>query len=664
MKPDTVALDRAELERLAGVAISSGVASPERRSLLLGSMPTEVVASLPLFPSPATQLLSDLSRLNRMTFSNGRPALAIWLENARALLSHNAYAKQQIDSVLDATQRAAVERVDGGSVGVVHSRTLRGDSRPDRPSAGLVLDERWQLQELVGRGGFASVWRAKGLQDGELVAVKILHPQFSDSVMRRERFFRGARLMARLDHPNIVRVLSSEGSEDWLYYFTMEWMAGGDLDQAVGSKSISSEDALVLICDVADAVAYAHRYGVIHRDIKPSNILLDGSGTAKLSDFDLVRAAGTTGGTRTGGLGTFIYAAPESMEDASRVGPTCDVYSLGMTALFALVGSRLPREALRDPKSILEKTSASEKLKQVILRAIDWEESERHPDAEFFARDVRHALRGPVRRSDSLGQPPRSVLRPHQTRSSVESFDRSSFTLIPPGRFLMGADVSEIGRKTIEGPKREVQVSAGFYMAITPVTNQSFVRIMNMPHHLSGNALMPATNISWFDAVRYCNTLSQLHGLTSVYEIADRSVQMLMSADGYRLPTEAEWEYACRAGTSTGWWCGETVADLARVAWFKDNSGSAVHEVGLKPSNPFGLSDMHGNVWEWCWDWYGWYPRQPSTDPVGPANGKLKVQRGGCFADSATGIHSAARRSAMPESHDRCVGFRIVRSCA
>jgi len=132
----------------------------------------------------------------------------------------------------------------------------------------------------------------------------------------------------------------------------MEYVPNGDLEQRVLTANWQPSLTPVLLRQVAEALQHAHSQGLVHRDIKPANILMTRDGIPKLCDFDLVHAANSTGGTRTGALGTFLYAAPEALEDASRVGPSADIYSLGMVGIFALHGKRLPSEILRDPDAV------------------------------------------------------------------------------------------------------------------------------------------------------------------------------------------------------------------------------------------------------------------------------------------------------------------------
>lgn len=202
---------------------------------------------------------------------------------------------------------------------------------------GDELADRYQLFALAGTGGFASVWKAWDKTAKAMVAVKVLHRQWVADRSRVERFTNGARQMAKLEHPGVTRVLELVDARAEQPFFVMPYMAQGDLFRAIKEARISTPAALRALARVAEAIDHAHAHGVIHRDVKPQNILIDGEGQAALGDFDLVHAIDSTHGTRTGALGTFIYAAPEQLEDASKPDARVDVYGLGMTALYCLL---------------------------------------------------------------------------------------------------------------------------------------------------------------------------------------------------------------------------------------------------------------------------------------------------------------------------------------
>jgi formylglycine-generating enzyme required for sulfatase activity len=166
--------------------------------------------------------------------------------------------------------------------------------------------------------------------------------------------------------------------------------------------------------------------------------------------------------------------------------------------------------------------------------------------------------------------------------------------------------------------------------------------------------------VSWYDAIEYCNKRSQREGLTPAYTINGTNVTWNRSANGYRLPTEAEWEYACRAGTTTAYNTGASITD--NMGWYRENSGDTTHPVGQKPANAWGLYDMHGNVREWCWDWYGDYSDEAQTDPMGAPSGSDRVPRGGSWYNSAQYVRSASRNYYSLSDRDYGLGFRVARN--
>ena len=186
---------------------------------------------------------------------------------------------------------------------------------------------------------------------------------------------------------------------------------------------------------------------------------------------------------------------------------------------------------------------------------------------------------------------------------------------------------------------------------------------------LSDDKNIPIFNISWFDAIEFCNWLSEEEELRPAYQIVNQKVIWDRNSNGYRLPTEAEWEYACRAGTSTSFYTGgiktkrcKNDPSLDLSGWYCWNSGDMLHLVGKKKPNDWGFHDMHGNVWEWCWDWHGTYQTNTITDQTGPEEGMERVVRGGSFRAEARQCRSAKRFSLSPNSRNSDIGFRIFRS--
>jgi formylglycine-generating enzyme required for sulfatase activity len=218
----------------------------------------------------------------------------------------------------------------------------------------------------------------------------------------------------------------------------------------------------------------------------------------------------------------------------------------------------------------------------------------------------------------------------------------------------MGSPDSEVGRDADEGPRTTVTLSKGFWMGTYEVTQQEYTNAMGSnPSYFTSSLDQPVEFVSWNDAITYCSTLTS----------RERTSDRIPGNYAYRLPTEAEWEYACRAGTTTRFSYGDDLgyANLTAYAWYVDNSGSTTHPVGGKLPNPWGLYDMYGNVWEWCQDWHASsYSGGSVTDPAGPGTGSMRVVRGGSYYYGGVACRSA-NRGAMEQTGSRYdAGFRVV----
>jgi formylglycine-generating enzyme required for sulfatase activity len=188
---------------------------------------------------------------------------------------------------------------------------------------------------------------------------------------------------------------------------------------------------------------------------------------------------------------------------------------------------------------------------------------------------------------------------------------------------------------------------APYLLAAVPVTQRRYAEVTGQAPSAARGGDLPVESVSWLAAVRYCNALSQREALTPVYALsADDHVHWNAAADGYRLPTEAEWEHACRAGTT-----GARYGELEDLAWYRANARGTTHDVGAKQPNAWGFHDMLGNVWEWCWDLYD-----------GDLYGSYRVLRGGGWADEHYSCRASVRRGSHPTFAIDDVGFRVARS--
>ncbi len=237
---------------------------------------------------------------------------------------------------------------------------------------------------------------------------------------------------------------------------------------------------------------------------------------------------------------------------------------------------------------------------------------------------------------------------PNQAKAAA----RPAMAQITGGRFLMG------DKEQVDAPPHEVVVST-FWIDRHLVTQHEYEKVMgDNPSRWKGDE-NPVEQVRWSDAVRFCNRRSEAESRKPCYDL--KTWQCDFDADGYRLPTEAEWEYACRAGTATAYYFGDNPAKLSAYAWFDKNSGGHPHPVGQREPNAWGLYDMSGNLWQWCNDFYrvDYYQGSPQENPRGPDQGQTKVVRGGAWRFSAESCRSGYRYNENPGYSDVCFGYDI-----
>jgi formylglycine-generating enzyme required for sulfatase activity len=243
----------------------------------------------------------------------------------------------------------------------------------------------------------------------------------------------------------------------------------------------------------------------------------------------------------------------------------------------------------------------------------------------------------------------------HRFYRAVLQNPPTNMVFVPPSSFRMGSPTNEFNRTADESPQTTVILTRGFWIGKYEVTEGEYVSLMNTnPSSFPGDLSRPVSSVSWLDATNYCAKLTQ----------QELAAGRIPAGTAFRLPTEAEWEYAARAGTSTRFSYGDDLdsSDLTNHAWYAINAGLTVHSVGQKLPNPWGLYDTEGNVWEWCQDFYGALPGGVQVDPKGPASNPsgLKVMRGGAYDYFDSDCRSAKRLFFHPVLTDTDLGFRVV----
>ena len=661
----------------------------------------------------------------------------------------------------------------GGPTIQAHSTPL-----PDEPS-GTIFAGRYEIVELLGRGGMGVVYRVRDLRLGRDVALKRLHAQQESGRLGIERFVQEARAIAALNHRNIVTVHEFVEPAPGPF-IVMEYLPGGDLARRLRERGkLEPAEALEIVRLVGQALAYAHRRSIFHRDVKPSNIIVAEDGTPKLVDFGLAHLANESELTLPGqGMGTSAFMAPEQKRDARNADHRSDIFALAKT-FYCLVTGEVPDSPDLDevPASMRPAMKKALKLRpeerpfsvEEFLQELDapatagpvtvldlpgtcpqcgkpnpetvrfcracgaglfdkcpacgaedrigikhcgscgvnigkYKESaaalaaaRKHMEEFRYSRAVKEADRGlqagyieddlrklrteAAAKADRLealkaeaaklveqekyeeaeGRLKEALqLDPNQeelegvlkelpariTRREVDKLRVVITNFIPgmklvyiprcPQGFMMGSPANETHRNNDEAQHR-VTLTKGFYMATTEVTQAQWQAVMgNNPSYFNGDDL-PVELVLWHDATEFCRKLSEKEGKR------------------YRLPTEAEWEYACRAGTT-----GPYAGTLDSMAWYTSNSGDKTHPVATKQANAWGLFDMHGNVWEWCQSQYKGYPyrgddgRESLVDKT-----VLRVLRGGSWTTLPRGCRSAGRSWGSPSHRNYGLGFRV-----
>lgn len=579
----------------------------------------------------------------------------------------------------------------------------------NRPCAGGI-----PLNRRLGQGGMGAVYHGVHPRLGVEVAVKVLPfhlVQQEPSLVAR--FASEARMAATLSSDHLVRVLDVN-QENGTHFLVMEFVEGDSAGailrrrKAEGKGGLPEDEALEILRAAAKGLAEAHRRGIVHRDVKPDNILVPGGDPrrAKLADLGLAKPEGdqhSLGTMSYVAMGTPGYMAPEQAENAKSAGAPADVFAMGAT-LYALLSGRAPfsgtslmgvlratAEKAPDPLGVQVRPGTQ----AILERCLDKNPARRFPSAGDLLQALEAAL-SPSAIPTLLTAPPppkpatppvRPVPPPAPKSGGAmkwvlvlgclgillaggavaalafvwyaleeeddlysggsspdtgsltvilndEGTVRMNFVAIPGGAFVMGESSNPAA------PPHQVTLTQGFRMQTTEVTRQQWLAVMGTAPAGAQGLDLPVTYVSWHDVQQFLNRIAARVGN--------------FRAD---LPTEAEWEYACRAGSSSPWPFGDFSA-AGTYAWGAHNSGGQLQTVGSLRPNAWGLHDMPGNVWEWCSDSYN-FVTGDVTDPF-QAGGDKKCLRGGAAASPPEWLMAGHRNGSPPESSFVDVGFRVV----
>jgi formylglycine-generating enzyme required for sulfatase activity/tRNA A-37 threonylcarbamoyl transferase component Bud32 len=590
----------------------------------------------------------------------------------------------------------------------------------------------YELLARLGQGGMGEVFKARHRLLNRVVALKITRKELLSDPTNERRFLREIQATARLKHPNIVTVHDASRIGDTHFFAMeyIEGSDLARIVRQQGPVLVTR--ACEYIRQAALGLQHAFEQELVHRDIKPSNLLLTADGTlVKILDMGVARCCDMEGSdlTATGSVvGTPDYLAPEQATNSRSVDIRADIYSLGCTLYTLLAGhppfpegSSLekalkhlhdqpapirkqrpevpPEVALILEKMMAKKPAARYQQPIEVAHALEPFTQTIPPAAptpatpkltapppppqsgrrKFLAAGILMALTGlgigfwqPW-----VGDPSSSRRQPYTNSIGMD------FVYIPAGEFEMGSPANEPGRRDDEGPVHTVTITRAFYLATHETTKKDFQLFISLSHHrteaeesgegaeewnAAKHEFEPVRSSKWSspgfrqdlgdpvvcvsrrDAEVFCDWLSRLDHRT------------------YRLPTEAEWEYACRAGTASAYAIGDTLlSDMARFAPASKSSSEAqrrphTEKVGAFAPNDWGLFDMHGNVWEWCADYYSpnYYRDSLQQDPVGPKSSDKFVARGGSWTSSASNCRSASRLPVPDRTRRNDIGFRVL----
>ncbi len=599
----------------------------------------------------------------------------------------------------------------------------------------LKIGDRYRALKILGQGGFgrAFIGVDEALPSQPYCVIKQFFPADLSSAVKAAELFQQEAV--RLDdlgkHPQIP-TLFAHLEHDGCQYLIQEFVDGQDLLKELQEQGAFSEAKIrMLLADLLPVLQFIHDRNVIHRDIKPENIIrrrspitsgsIAGSmaaGHHVLVDFGAAKfvtaAAMMETGTR---IGSAVYVAPEQVRGKAIF--ASDLYSLGVTCIHLLTNvspfELMDMDGTWIWRDFLGNTSISPVLGQILDRMIISAPSQRYQTAQAVLNDLKNLTSSPspqshrpiFQRSTYLKTGAKTQITPIATpkaqpkqaiapqlsqfsfetaivtvnRNAIGKFAKNQLQIntrqktgkiyietlgnvqgkpiglemvfIPAGRFQIGSPINELERSEEESPRHIVNIPP-FFMSRFPITQRQWKILMdNNPSIFIGNGNRPVETVTWDDAQGFCQKLSEHTGRP------------------YRLPSESEWEYACRAGTLTAFGFGETIA--ANLANYngaipykyapQGNSNSSTTEVGTYPANAFGLHDLHGNVWEWCADnWHDDYdllPRDGSTWTTG-GDRSCRVIRGGSWRDPAHYCRSAKRSRNAANQGDRSTGFRIA----
>ena len=552
------------------------------------------------------------------------------------------------------------------------------------PKGTLLSNGKYRIEAYLASGGFGNTYVATDLAFDERVAVKELFVkgicgrnastgEVSVSLSEnrisfdahREKFRKEARRIRKLNSRHVVKVRDLFDDYDTSYY-VMDFIDGESLSTRLHRqrRPLTEAEVCSLLPQVLDGLRSLHAEHIWHLDLKPANIMVDRQGKVLLIDLgaskQLQTADGVSVSTSSAMAYTQGYAPPEQMDQHfERFGPWTDLYALGATLFHLLTLQRPPSasDILDDADAALAMPGVSSRMQQLVRWLMTPGRNGRPQSVE----EVRGGWDEQTETTEGVAQVLSSVRNNQPIASqNEETFIASSLpavkrliddmVFVAGGTFLMGATIEQLGDAAKdETPTHQVTLDS-FYICKYQVTQSLWEEVMgHNPSYFKGENL-PVENVSWNECQDFILRLNA------------------MSGKNFRLPTEAEWEFAARGGNNSRGYKYAGSNNLNEVAWYGDNSGKQTHPVGTKSPNELGLYDMSGNVWEWCQDWYGKYNIKVEKNPQGPMISffrtffSSRVLRGGSWDSLAWSCRLSFRNLGSPGHRGSYYGLRLVLS--
>ncbi len=503
----------------------------------------------------------------------------------------------------------------------------------------------YKIIKKIGDGSLGEVFIGEDENLGLKIVAKLIQPASLKNPEIVNRIKKDTKIQTSLSHPNINSVFNFIIEQNNMYLI-LEYAAGKTLKEIIKQTGLIEEQrALNIFKQILGTVSFGHKKGIIHYNLKPCNIMLDNKDKIKILDYGVANILGRQGMIKAGiDMGTLYYLSPEQIKEETDIDQRTDIYSLGIIFFEMLTGvlpfgvnvkssfgvmNEIVTHKILNIKEL--KPEISDQTAAVVMKMINKRKELRYLNCCECGGDLQLAKSKVNNKSECLSE--------SKTIGLHAKLIIPKMVLVEAGIF--NRDISN--PLSAEKKMRTVSVDS-FYIGKFPVTQNEWLEIIgNNPSNFIGDSL-PVEQVSWNDIQTFLEKLNAKTGKK------------------YRLPTEAEWEYAARGGKKSKGYNYSGSNNIEDVVWYSGNSNHQTHPVGTKKPNELGIFDMTGNVWEWCKDWYedNYFKNSVHNNPKGPETGVERVLRGGSWVNYADGCRISNRSWDKPENNNNYSGFRVA----